>query len=218
MIIVLIGYLSLLWPTICLSLFLSSFHSSSLPPFSFLLPYSFLSPVGFDPSALPESHHLFPSHPTHEMTDPKSGDKASSADKKEKKGRATFSGNQIDELEKAFQATQYLTTAERSRLAERLGLSESQVKIWFQNRRTKCRRTAWKSGRSGSVSSPTETSPPATLPTSPTTENAPSQWSVQHAHMHTCTHRYTCIHTLFLSVSFSLSSFSDLHLRAYSVT
>lgn len=64
--------------------------------------------------------------------------------KKEKKGRATFSGTQIDELEKAFSATQYLTTAERSRLAERLNLSESQVKIWFQNRRTKCRRTSWK--------------------------------------------------------------------------
>jgi len=74
-------------------------------------------------------------------------DSGSSKDsKKEKKGRATFSGNQIDELEKAFSATQYLTTAERSRLAERLALSESQVKIWFQNRRTKCRRTSWKQG------------------------------------------------------------------------
>ena len=113
---------------------------------------------------------MFPTQPHPDMSD--KGDKGS-GDKKEKKGRATFSGNQIDELEKAFQATQYLTTAERSRLAERLGLSESQVKIWFQNRRTKCRRTAWKSGR-GSVSSPTETSPPTTLPTSPTAETAPT--------------------------------------------
>lgn len=78
-----------------------------------------------------------------------SGDKSAGKDgKKEKKGRATFSGNQIDELEKAFSATQYLTTSERARLAERLGLSESQVKIWFQNRRTKCRRTSWKQGPS----------------------------------------------------------------------
>ncbi len=81
-------------------------------------------------------------------------DSSSSKDgKKEKKGRATFSGNQIDELEKAFSATQYLTTAERARLAERLSLSESQVKIWFQNRRTKCRRTSWKQG--GKSTSPT---------------------------------------------------------------
>ncbi len=74
--------------------------------------------------------------------------------KKEKKGRATFSGNQIEELEKAFNATQYLTTSERARLAERLYLSESQVKIWFQNRRTKCRRTSWKQGGNGDKSSP----------------------------------------------------------------
>lgn len=72
--------------------------------------------------------------------------------KKEKKGRATFSGNQIEELEKAFAATQYLTTAERARLADRLGLSESQVKIWFQNRRTKCRRTSWKSPKTATNS------------------------------------------------------------------
>ena len=77
----------------------------------------------------------------------KMDDKGAGKDSKKdgKKGRATFSGTQIDELEKAFQATQYLTTAERSRLADRLSLSESQVKIWFQNRRTKCRRTSWKS-------------------------------------------------------------------------
>jgi hypothetical protein len=84
-------------------------------------------------------------------------DKSTKDGKKEKKGRATFSGNQIDELEKAFSATQYLTTSERARLAERLSLSESQVKIWFQNRRTKCRRTSWKQGGGGKAKgSPTE--------------------------------------------------------------
>ena len=82
-----------------------------------------------------------------------SGDKNKDS-KKEKKGRATFSGNQIEELEKAFVVTQYLTTAERARLADRLLLSESQVKIWFQNRRTKCRRTSWKQGGTGSKASP----------------------------------------------------------------
>lgn len=82
------------------------------------------------------------------------GEKSTGKDgKKERKGRATFSGNQIDELEKAFSATQYLTTSERARLADRLALSESQVKIWFQNRRTKCRRTSWKQGTPKSASS-----------------------------------------------------------------
>jgi hypothetical protein len=79
----------------------------------------------------------------------KGGTSGKDGKKDSKKGRATFSGDQITELEKAFNATQYLTTAERSRLADRLSLSESQVKIWFQNRRTKCRRTAWKKGMPG---------------------------------------------------------------------
>lgn len=103
-------------------------------------------------------------------------DKTSKDGKKDKKGRATFSGVQIEELEKAFQSTQYLTTAERARLADRLNLNESQVKIWFQNRRTKCRRTAWKSGKPSSTPT-TPTTPTAMtippLPTTPTSTQAP---------------------------------------------
>lgn len=104
--------------------------------------------VGYDgaPGEVPPPGLIcIPPHSTSTLTGkPADGDKGSKDGKKEKKGRATFSGMQIDELEKAFNATQYLTTAERARLAERLSLSESQVKIWFQNRRTKCRRTSWK--------------------------------------------------------------------------
>ena len=127
-----------------------------------------LSTVGYDPHLSDRIHDgsmghppgliYAPPHPPHPVTpmspnafSPKSegegekgGTNGKDGKKDSKKGRATFSGNQISELEKAFNATQYLTTAERSRLAERLSLSESQVKIWFQNRRTKCRRTAWK--------------------------------------------------------------------------
>lgn len=96
--------------------------------------------------------------------------------KKEKKGRATFSGNQIDELEKIFGTNQYLTNQERHNLAERLQLSENQVKIWFQNRRTKCRRTSWK--RTPSVTSPTTPTAPVSFPisntpTTPTQLNPP---------------------------------------------
>ena len=95
--------------------------------------------------------------------------------KSQKKGRATFSGTQIDELEKAFHVSQYLSTHDRHILAERLGLTENQIKIWFQNRRTKCRRTAWKS-RSPSCSKvpTTPTSPSPHTPTTPTTPSTPS--------------------------------------------
>lgn len=125
------------------------------------LPYLSLA-VGYDEKiidgALPHPppgliyanpYHTSPSTDGPAKSGGETGDKSTGKDgKKEKKGRATFSGNQIDELEKAFSATQYLTTAERARLADRLILSESQVKIWFQNRRTKCRRTSWKQGGS----------------------------------------------------------------------
>ncbi|KRY02019.1 Solute carrier family 35 member F6 [Trichinella pseudospiralis] len=58
-----------------------------------------------------------------------------------KRPRTTFSENQLDTLEQMFQRNQYLIGSERAELAEKLGLSETQVKVWFQNRRTKCRKT-----------------------------------------------------------------------------
>lgn len=42
---------------------------------------------------------------------------------------------------------QYMVGSERTYLADKLGLSESQVKIWFQNRRIKFRKSQQSSGR-----------------------------------------------------------------------
>ncbi|XP_046368287.1 homeobox protein Nkx-6.2-like [Haliotis rufescens] len=61
-------------------------------------------------------------------------------DGKKKHTRPTFSGQQIFALEKTFEQTKYLAGPERARLAYALGMSESQVKVWFQNRRTKWRK------------------------------------------------------------------------------
>ncbi|XP_038046527.1 homeobox protein Nkx-6.2-like [Patiria miniata] len=61
-------------------------------------------------------------------------------DGKKKHTRPTFSGQQIFALEKTFEQTKYLAGPERARLAYALGMTESQVKVWFQNRRTKWRK------------------------------------------------------------------------------
>ncbi|XP_064085794.1 homeobox protein Nkx-6.1-like isoform X2 [Macrobrachium nipponense] len=64
----------------------------------------------------------------------------STHDGKKKHTRPTFSGQQIFALEKTFEQTKYLAGPERAKLAYALGMTESQVKVWFQNRRTKWRK------------------------------------------------------------------------------
>ncbi|XP_037072791.1 H2.0-like homeobox protein [Pollicipes pollicipes] len=53
--------------------------------------------------------------------------------------RAVFTNLQRKGLEKRFTMQRYITKPERRKLAETLGLTDSQVKVWFQNRRMKWR-------------------------------------------------------------------------------
>ncbi|XP_064785485.1 homeobox protein DBX1-B [Oncorhynchus masou masou] len=53
--------------------------------------------------------------------------------------RAVFSDVQRKALEKMFQKQKYISKPDRKKLAAKLGLKDSQVKIWFQNRRMKWR-------------------------------------------------------------------------------
>ncbi|XP_029295931.1 NK2 transcription factor related 7 [Cottoperca gobio] len=57
-----------------------------------------------------------------------------------RKPRVLFSQHQVSELERRFQQQRYLSAPERDHLAHILKLTSTQVKIWFQNRRYKCKR------------------------------------------------------------------------------
>ncbi|XP_016057989.1 PREDICTED: ventral anterior homeobox 2-like [Miniopterus natalensis] len=54
-----------------------------------------------------------------------------------KRTRTSFTAEQLYRLEMEFQRCQYVVGRERTELAHQLNLSETQVKVWFQNRRTK---------------------------------------------------------------------------------
>ncbi|KAA0196605.1 Homeobox protein Hox-B3 [Fasciolopsis buskii] len=54
-----------------------------------------------------------------------------------KRPRSAYSNQQLVELEKEFHYSNYLAQPRRSELAEQLGLTERQIKVWFQNRRMK---------------------------------------------------------------------------------
>ena len=58
----------------------------------------------------------------------------------EKRLRTSFTNNQLFKLEEQFASRQYMVGKEREYFAKRLGLEDVQVKVWFQNRRTKWRK------------------------------------------------------------------------------
>ncbi|XP_022225064.2 ventral anterior homeobox 2 [Drosophila obscura] len=61
-------------------------------------------------------------------------------DDRKKRPRTAFSAAQIKALETEFERGKYLSVAKRTALAKQLQLTETQIKIWFQNRRTKWKR------------------------------------------------------------------------------
>jgi len=60
----------------------------------------------------------------------------------DKRPRTAFNGDQLSVLRREFDASRYLTEERRQRLASQLGLHESQIKIWFQNKRAKLKKAS----------------------------------------------------------------------------
>ncbi|GAV07586.1 hypothetical protein RvY_17405 [Ramazzottius varieornatus] len=61
--------------------------------------------------------------------------------KKQRRRRTAFTSEQLMDLEREFNAKKYLSLTERAMIARNLKLSEVQVKIWFQNKRAKWKRS-----------------------------------------------------------------------------
>ncbi|NXW15268.1 NKX12 protein, partial [Circaetus pectoralis] len=83
---------------------------------------------------------------------------------KPRRARTAFTYEQLVALENKFRATRYLSVCERLSLALSLSLTETQVKIWFQNRRTK-----WKKQHPGA-----DGAAPAASPAAPAGGGSPS--------------------------------------------
>ncbi|RDD44642.1 Homeobox protein goosecoid [Trichoplax sp. H2] len=60
--------------------------------------------------------------------------------KRKRRHRTIFTDEQIAELEKLYEQTQYPDVTMRERIAQKIDLKEERVEVWFKNRRAKSRK------------------------------------------------------------------------------
>ncbi|KAG8573403.1 hypothetical protein GDO81_012392 [Engystomops pustulosus] len=84
----------------------------------------------------PSSEHKFQEGPRSRKP------KKKTVTKEDKRPRTAFTAEQLQRLKAEFQTNRYLTEQRRQSLAQELNLNESQIKIWFQNKRAKIKKAS----------------------------------------------------------------------------
>ncbi|KAI6216438.1 Homeobox domain-containing protein [Aphelenchoides besseyi] len=109
-----------------------------------LAPSILLAPLVFDPLQISTTTPVIPLNNNHGTKIPVFGVQQQrsfqSSPAVRKPSRSTFTAQQVNVLEAKFETSKYLAGSERSALAQQLNMTESQAKVWFQNRRTKWRK------------------------------------------------------------------------------
>lgn len=160
--------------------------ASDLPysgPYGHLLPYPYPGLTTPDDAYLPCQQPTAPSQQEREADSEKlplspepSERLPQTPTKRLRKPRTIYSSLQLQHLNQRFQHTQYLALPERAQLAAQLGLTQTQVKIWFQNKRSKYKKLLKQNsgGQEGDLLS----RPPSLSPCSPP---LPSLWDLPKA-------------------------------------
>ncbi|XP_061073669.1 homeobox protein BarH-like 2 [Conger conger] len=106
------------------------------------------SPPGRLPPSLPvRSPPPAPGDPAVSISSESEAEQGAVRPKKPRRSRTIFTELQLLGLEKKFQKQKYLSTPDRLDLAQSLGLTQLQVKTWYQNRRMKWKKMVLKGGQ-----------------------------------------------------------------------